>query len=79
MSETIDAIMKLYGASALQELMDDMTWVIGYIAGLEEKLMDAVNDGDISHRSACWIANLHDERFDGSIEVTIQCMKRVRQ
>ena len=79
MSETIDAIMKLYGASALQELMDDMTWVIGYIAGLEVKLMDAVNEGDISHRSACWIANLHDERFDTSIEVTIQCMKRVRQ
>ena len=75
----IEEWIKMFGANAIEELMNDMTWVIGYITGLEKKLMDAVNESSISHRSACWIAMMQDERFDTDIEVTIQCMKRVSQ
>lgn len=74
----IEEWIKVFGADAIEELINDMTWVIGYVTGLEEKLMDAVNEGDISHRSACWIADEQDERFATDFSTAIHCMKRVR-
>ena len=47
----------------MSKLEDDMIWVIGYITGLTEKLVDAVGEGDITYRSAIRIAHMHDEMF----------------
>ncbi len=47
----------------MSKLEEDMIWVIGYITGLTEKLVEAVEEEDISYRSAIHIAAMHDERF----------------
>tara|TARA_R100001440_G_scaffold45125_1_gene64864 strand:+ start:98 stop:286 length:189 start_codon:yes stop_codon:yes gene_type:complete len=55
----------------MNKLEEDMIWVIGYIAGLTEKLIDAVREGDIVYRSAIEIASRHDHMFGGDIEKAV--------
>ena len=52
----------------MSKLEDDMIWVIGYITGLTEKLIDAVKEDNITYRSAIEIASKHDHMFGGDIE-----------
>ena len=47
----------------MNKLEEDMMWIIGYVTRLEEKLIDAVKEGDIVYRSAIHIANMHDDMF----------------
>lgn len=52
-------------------LMDDMMWIIGFVSKLEEKLIDAVKEGEITYRSAIEIASMHDHRYGTDFEVTV--------
>ena len=52
----------------MSRLEDDMLYIIGYIDRLDEKLVDALQDGDILVRSALSIAKMYDHRYGTEVE-----------
>ena len=53
-------------------IMEDMTWVLGYINKLDEKLIDAVKENDITYKSAIRMASGYDHLFDANVEQTVK-------
>jgi len=56
-----------------EQLIDGMTWVLGYIQKLPEYLIDAIEDGDLTYSIAHQIANRMDSffSFEGDESITL--------
>ena len=53
-------------------LLGDMMYMLGFVQGLEEKLLDAMNHSDIHTDSALSIARMHDYRYGTEIEKVVR-------
>lgn len=53
-------------------LLGDIMYMLGFVQGLEEKLLDAMNHSDITTDSALSIARMHDNRYGTEIERVVR-------
>ena len=68
-----------YGVSKMnsneyEQLIDGMTWMLGYIQNIPEYLIDAIEHGDLTYSIAHQIANRMDTHFEFEGEESIALM-----
>ena len=57
-----------------EQLIDGMTWMLGYIQKIPEYLIDAIEHGDLTYSIAHQIANRMDTRFEFEGDESITLM-----
>ena len=57
-----------------EQLIDGMTWMLGYIQKIPEYLLDAIENGDLTYSIAHQIANRMDTYFEFEGEESIALM-----
>ena len=63
----------------MNELIEDIAYMLGYIDEFEAMLVDAVRQGDISYDNAQLIAQAYDERYGTIVGIVLAQMNVTKE
>ena len=63
----------------MNELIEDIAYMLGYIEEFAAMLVDAVRHGDISYDNAQLIAQAYDKRYDGTVGIALVNMNVTKE